>query len=145
MVTMTQTSKLPTIPAPMRRTAPVNVQYPEPHLSFSQLRLFSQCSLAWQLSRQFQPAFVPVALLFGGAFHAAVERYYQARLEGRAADVADLLSAFDAHWQQETEPRKPPVKFNAKAEDATAMRDLAERMLTVFLASMGRISNLSGL
>ena len=53
---------------------------PRPHLSSSQLRTFSDCPLNWYLSRHYTPAFAPSCLVFGSAFHAALEAFYEAHL-----------------------------------------------------------------
>ena len=47
---------------------------PKPHLSYSQIRTYATCSLKWWYSRRYEPESVPSALVFGKAWHAAVER-----------------------------------------------------------------------
>ena len=104
-----------------------------PYRSYSQVKKYAACPLQWRLSREFEPAFVPAGLMFGGGFHAAVETFYRARLAGRAAGRGELLDAYDLHWARETADGNPPVRFTAKLEDAAGMRDLAARMLETFL------------
>ena len=107
-----------------------------PHLSYSQIKRFTNCPLQWRLSREYAPAFIPAALAFGGGFHAAVEAFYRARLAGRIAGIDELPAAYDRHWVRETSGNNPPVRFTAKLEDAAGMRDLATRMFRAFLADV---------
>ena len=107
------------------------------HLSHSQCRTYAGCSLQWFLSRRYPPEFVPANLLFGASFHAAMDAYYQARLEGRDAGLDDLLAAFSTHWAEELAGvhghGSVPVKFSAKDESEDNLRALAERMISAFL------------
>ena len=76
-----------------------------------------------------------MSLVFGGAFHAGVEAFYRARREGREAELAELLKAFNLHWARETVEKKLPVKYTAKIEDEDGARDLAGNMLAAFMAA----------
>ena len=93
--------------------------------------------MQWFLSRRYPPESVPANLVFGASFHAALDAYYQARLEGRDAGLDDLLAAFSTHWAEELAGKhgheSVPVKFSAKDEDEANLRALAERMLSAFL------------
>lgn len=106
------------------------------HISASQLRLYADCPLAWRLFRTQRPEFTPAALVFGSAFHAAAELFYQARLEGQKAQLQDLITAYDLKWSQHRTPqngKQPiPIQFSAKS-DETTLRDTAVRMLECFL------------
>ena len=109
----------------------------EPHLSHSQCRAYAGCSLAWWLSRRYDPEFTASSLVFGASFHAALDAHYQARLEGREAMQEELLAAFSRHWADELAGKHghppAPVKFTGKEEDEAGMRALAARMLAAFL------------
>jgi RecB family exonuclease len=105
-----------------------------PHLSYSQIRAYAGCPLAWKLSRTERPEQVPATLVFGAAFHAAAERFYQSRLEGGKPDLSELLAAYDQAWAERTEAGQPPLRYPAKADNHIALRELGERMLGVFLA-----------
>ncbi len=99
---------------------------PDPqHISASQLKSYSGCPLAWRLSRTHRPEHVSASLVFGTAFHAAAERFYQMRLEGKTATFQDLMEAYDAKWRERTEPGDgtppPPVKYSAKAGSEALM------------------------
>jgi RecB family exonuclease len=108
------------------------------HISASQLRSFSNCPLAWNLSRTHCPEHVSASLVFGSAFHAAAEHFYQMRLEGQSATFQDLMETYDAEWQKRSEAKDgkqpPPVKYSAKATGSEELRETASRMLEAFLA-----------
>lgn len=109
------------------------------HISASQLKSFAACPLAWRLSRTHRPEHVSSSLVFGTAFHAAAERFYQTRLEGKTATLAELMEAYDAKWAERTnsgdgESPPPPVKYSVKAPDPDVLRQTAGRMLEAFLA-----------
>ncbi len=108
------------------------------HISASQLRSYAGCPLAWRLSRTHRPEHVSASLVFGSAFHAAAERFYQMRLEGQSATFADLMEAYDANWQKRSDTgdgKSPsPVKYSAKASGPEELRETADRMLEAFLA-----------
>ncbi len=107
------------------------------HISASQLKSYAGCPLAWRLSRTRRPEHVSASLVFGSAFHAAAERFYQMRLEGKDATFTNLMEAYDAKWQERTDAEDgtppPPVKYSAKA-GPEELRETAGRMLEAFLA-----------
>ncbi len=106
------------------------------HISASQLRSYAGCPLAWRLSRTHRPEHISASLAFGSAFHAAAERFYQMRLEGKTATFQNLMDAYDAKWQEHTDTgdgTPPPVKYSAKA-GPEELRETAGRMLEAFLA-----------
>lgn len=106
-------------------------QTKEPHLSFSQLRTYANCSLLWWFQRRYKPEFVSTSLVFGTAFHFAIQTYYQGRLEARQVDKDRMLRAFDrAFGGQTTE-----VRFG-KNETPASLRALAGRMVDAFLANV---------
>ena len=123
------------IPTQARATRPVPprlhiVPEPTPHLSYSQVRTYSTCSLKWWYSRRFKPAFVPSALVFGKAWHAAVECYYQLALEGRPQNLTTLLDAFFTEYRQE----KQPIQYGKN--DAQPSAEQVTKMLQCFLQSV---------
>ena len=126
---------------PGNRTANVVRATPD-HLSWSQCKAFAACPLQWWLSRRFAPKSVASGLMFGSGFHAAVEAYYRAQLQGEALALPDLLAAFDRHWAGELDGRQGraalPIQWSAKEEDAAGARELAERMLAAFLEERER-------
>ena len=100
------------------------------HLSYSQIRTYATCSLKWWYSRRYEPESVPSALVFGKAWHAAVERYYQLHLEGRPQNLTTLLEAFFSEYRQE----KKPIQYG-KTESAPEENHVAA-MLQAFLATV---------
>jgi RecB family exonuclease len=106
------------------------------HLSYSQLKSYAGCPLAWRLSRTHRPEHVPAALVFGSAFHAAAEKLYQTRLEGRTATHRELMDAYHAAWTRHfdaTDGREPiPIRYSAKS-DLPTLHQTASRMLEAFL------------
>lgn len=119
------------------RTPHETVRQDQPHISASQLRSYSGCPLAWHLSRTRRPEHVSSTLVFGSAFHAAAEYFYQKRLEGKTATFQDLMAAYDAIWDKRENigggKPPPPVKYSAKA-GPTELHQTAARMLEAFLA-----------
>lgn len=122
-------------PTPARATIPKlpdlriipNAQK-QAHLSYSQVRSYATCSLKWWFSRRYEPEFVPAALVFGKAWHAAVERYYQLHLEGHPHTMTTLLEAFFTEYRKEAKP----IQYG-KTDAAPAEEQIAA-MLQAFLA-----------
>jgi RecB family exonuclease len=100
-----------------------------PHLSASQLRTYSNCSLQWFFSRRYAPEFVGAALVFGTAFHAAIEAYYQGQLEGQETTAEELMDVFNRTWKMET----LPISYG---KDEITLFTKAEKMIDAFLATV---------
>ena len=107
------------------------------HISASQIKSYSGCPLAWRLSRTHRPEHVSAALIFGSAFHAAAELFYQKRLEGKSVAFDNLMRVYDSKWLEHDTPKdgkEPlPVKYSAKA-GPVELRQTAIKMLEAFLA-----------
>ena len=103
------------------------------HLSWSAVKsCYSACPrrYSFRYIEQVPEEFIPASLAFGSAFHAAVERLHQRKLEG--ADVPDLneaLDEFEKHWSPNAVSAE--IRFG-KGEDAAVLRDLAARMLAAY-------------
>lgn len=103
------------------------------HLSWSGIQSYSTCPKRFRL-RYLE--IVPeerkaAALLFGGAFHKAVETLYQARLEGRPCPpVPALLAEFERAWTEEAGRAREIVY--SKGEGPLSLQATAERMLAAF-------------
>ncbi len=114
-----------------------NPRQGKPHISASQLRSYSGCPLAWKLSRTHRPEHVSAALIFGSAFHAAAEVFYQRRLEGKTASINDMMQAYDIKWLEQGKPKDGkapiPIKYTAKA-GPVELRQTAVSMVEVFIA-----------
>lgn len=105
------------------------------HVSASQLRTFLICPRrhALQYQRGVPPAFVPQAVAFGSAFHAALGCYFGLIKETGAAPVLDeLASVFRDAWANAADG---PVPIQADDEEGVAdPTDKAVAMLSAFLA-----------
>jgi hypothetical protein len=68
------------------------------------------------------------------------EPFYQGRLEGREPEQAELMAAYDRVWEEALSGHdgKPaaPIRYPARTDNPAAMRELAERMLGVFLVQV---------
>lgn len=101
------------------------------HLSWSSIKTYASCprKFAYRYIEEAAPEFVPAALAFGSAFHAAVDCVHQARIEGQPVpSVESILSRYDEAWKSEVES---DVRF-AKEEDSITLRESAERMLDAY-------------
>ena len=96
------------------------------HISHSQINGYSMCSLKWWLSRRFEALHAPAALVFGVAFHNAMQQLNQAKLEGRDVDLDDLMDAFDKSVAKETKP----IEYGKK-DTAESLRQAAQRMFNL--------------
>ena len=102
------------------------------HLSWSGIKTYQTCPNKFRLRyiEQVPEESKPSSLLFGSAFHAAVERVQEARLQGlEVPTVDDLLSAFNDAFVRESKGNE--IQF-CKEEDDTSLRDLARRMLEAY-------------
>ena len=102
------------------------------HLSFSSIKTYATCprKFAFKYIEVVPEEFKPSSLAFGSAFHTAVERVQEARLQGLNVPALDeILNAFDTAWSNET--LGTDVQF-CKDEDAQSLRELAQRMLAVY-------------
>lgn len=111
------------------------------HLSYSRLRAYQNCSLAFYfryVSKE-QPEFTPAALAFGSAFHRAAEEALVQRMAGAEPTVDALMPIFDASLDESE--AGAPIRWGER-EDRTGAVEQAKRMLTAWLATeqpFGRI------
>lgn len=105
------------------------------YLSWSQITCMQRCpqQFLYRYIEPAEPAFVVQALKFGSCFHAALETFFRARMEGLTPSGEELLAAYCQQWKAD-EPASPPVRFN-DGWDANCLEQLAEAMLTAFLDS----------
>src|ERR1035437_2970369 len=111
---------------------PCSVAVPLDHLSRSGINAYKTCprKFAFRYLENVPEEFKPSSLAFGSAFHTAVERVQEARLQGlNVPPLDDILNAFDTAWSNET--LGTDVQF-FKDEDETSLRDLARRMLEAY-------------
>lgn len=112
-----------TAPPPQPRTEQ------RPHISASQLRGYSDCSLRWFLSRRYKSTFTPAALVFGSGVHAGLQHYYQQQLQGEKATLKEMLVEFDRVWGEE----KLPIRHSKKGETRDSIRLITTAMFEMFI------------
>src|ERR1035437_3837586 len=113
---------------------PCSVAVPLDHLSRSGINAYKTCprKFAFRYLENVPEEFKPSSLAFGSAFHSAVERVQEARLQGlNLPTVDELFATFDAAWSRETKDQD--VQF-CKDEDIGTLCDLALRMLDAYSA-----------
>jgi CRISPR/Cas system-associated exonuclease Cas4 (RecB family) len=108
-----------------------------PHLSVSQLKTFLQCprKYRFQYVDRLEPAFRPIALAFGTAWHHAVGHHLSASTHERPVPVEELRAVFRDSLDVEVLQDGPPVLFDDD-EDLGQCVDLGMRMLDVFLSKV---------
>lgn len=106
------------------------------HVSWSQLSSFRGCPRKWWFSHVegAEPAFLPAALLFGSAFHDAVQAHYRGRLEDDPPPLDELHGVFDAAWDDQVEEAGVPVKCGARDTEGS-LKDRGRAMLDAFMNS----------
>ena len=103
------------------------------HISYSSVKTYQTCprKFAFKYIEGVPEEFKPSSLAFGSAFHSAVERVQEARMQGAGVPALDeILSAFDTAWSNET--LGADVQF-CKEEDAQTVHELAQRMLDAYI------------
>jgi putative RecB family exonuclease len=108
------------------------------HVSYSQLNLMRACprKFAFTYTEQAPRDFVASSLIYGGAVHAALERYYCAKLEGLSLSASQMHDAYRSAWARQLRDAgdRVPVKYN-KEENEEKVHALAQRTFEAFLAS----------
>ena len=105
------------------------------YTSVSQLKTWMLCPRRFELRyvRGVPPAFLPVALAFGTAFHAAAGRFYSGVQSLGAPPTFEVLAqTFRDSWQTQLDGNVPLQAD--EDEDLGAIVDLGVRMLKVFEA-----------
>ncbi|MDA0660786.1 MAG: PD-(D/E)XK nuclease family protein [Planctomycetota bacterium] len=104
------------------------------YLSYSAVRAFQGCPLKYRFRYidGLPEDCVSSSLVFGSAIHAAVEFFFSQQLAGEEEPSLDeLLDVYQQSWRDRSEQE---VRFG-KTETADSLHQLADRMLTAFLAS----------
>jgi putative RecB family exonuclease len=104
------------------------------YLSYSAVRTFQGCPLKYRFRYidGLPEDCVSSSLVFGSAIHAAVEFFFSQQLAGEELpDLDVLLNVYQQSWRDRAEQ---DVRFG-KTETADSLHQLADRMLTAFLAS----------
>lgn len=104
------------------------------YISFSALATYQQCPLKYRFRYVDQLAEESVAanLLFGAAFHKAMERYFRELMSKGVAPTLDtLLGEYEDYWRSQSFKR---TRYK-KAEDRSHHTGVALRMFRTFLNS----------
>src|SRR5450756_1735438 len=103
------------------------------HVSYSSIKTYQTCprKFAYRYLENVPEEFKPSSLAFGSAFHTAVERVQEARMQGLDVPALDeILAAFDTAWSNET--IGADVQY-CKEEDAQTLHELAQPMLDSYI------------
>ena len=105
------------------------------HISVSQVKQYLRCPRQYELSRVrgVEPAFVPVPLVFGTAFHAALAYFYSLLKEtSTPPPLVDLVQVFRDAWAKGT---SGPVPLQGEEDDSDVDHDAkGAAMLAAFHA-----------
>jgi putative RecB family exonuclease len=111
----------------------------ELHISHSQIFTYLSCSLKYQFQyvEQRPQERISLALPFGKAIHAGIERYYRGIMEsGVPAELEDISTLFEETLTLELENTSAPIIFKPEAEDAGSAIALGRSMLKAFHESV---------
>ena len=115
----------------------------ELHVSHSQIFTYLNCSLKYRFMYvEARPQErVSIALGFGSAIHASLERYYRTLKEkGSKEPLGVLLNLFEHHINLEMDRTDIPIVFKKETPDRDAVIDMGNAMLEAFHEEV----NLSG-
>lgn len=102
------------------------------YISVSQLKCYLSCPMKYRLRyvEGVTPAFMPLALAFGTAFHKALGFYYGAVAETRCApELDELVSIFNDAWQ-----KAKSGNIQLQADDETSDTDPSDKAATMLAA-----------
>ena len=109
-----------------------------PYISFSQISSMRSCPKRFQLHYidNVSADFLPASLVYGSAIHAAVETCFHAMMAGLHPSAGDLLHAYRLSWQEQKSAAGNDLSIRyAKDQDESVLGEMADRMITTFLAS----------
>lgn len=112
--------------AELRRTA---------HTSVSQLKTYLQCPRKYffHYIEKAEPAFRPLALSFGQAFHAAAQHHLVHSTPEQAVPNEELHEIFRASLEKATQADGPPLLFEEEEQDLGSVIDAGIRMFDAFV------------
>jgi putative RecB family exonuclease len=110
-----------------------------PHLSVSQLKTFLQCPKKYTLQyiERAEPAFRPIALAFGTAWHETIGAHLLPHVKDQYLSREELRTLFRDVLTEEVSKEGPPVLFEDE-EDLGQTVDLGLRMLDAFILGVPR-------
>jgi putative RecB family exonuclease len=111
-----------------------------PHLSISQLKTFLQCPKKYTLQyiERAEPAFRPIALAFGTAWHETIGAHLLPEVKDQFLSREELQALFRDALTAEANKKGPPVLFDDADEDLGTCIDLGLRMLDEFVLRVPR-------
>jgi hypothetical protein len=111
-----------------------------PHLSVSQLKTFLQCPHKYDLQyiQRAEPAFRPIALAFGTAWHESIGTHLLPQVKDQYLSREELQTLFRDVLTEEVTKRGPPVLFDDTDEDLGTCVDLGLKMLDEFILRVPR-------
>jgi hypothetical protein len=101
------------------------------YTSVSQLKCWLRCPRQFELKyvRGVAPAFTPVALAFGSAFHEALAAYYgELKVTGEALRRDLLLDTFRASWERQV---TGPVPIQPDADEESNLDQLTDKGISM--------------
>jgi len=108
----------------------------KPHTSVSELRCYIQCSRKHYFTyiHRAVPAFRPLALVLGSAWHATIAEHLLRSGHGHHAPVEEVREHLRDGIVRGVEGDDVPVLFEEEEQDIGALVDAAMKMLDIFLA-----------
>ena len=109
-----------------------------PHLSVSQLKTFLQCPRKYflQYVDRVPPAFRPIALPFGSAWHEAIDIWLTSSTVGDEVDRDLVKQTFADRLERDVDADDMPVLFDNDDDNLEKSIALGVRMLDVFLTAV---------
>jgi len=107
----------------------------ELHVSHSQIFTYLNCSLKYRFMyvEARKPERTSIALPFGTAIHASLERYYRTLKEKGSIEPLNVLKElFEHHINREIERTEVPILFKKETPDRDAVIDMGVAMLEAF-------------
>lgn len=111
----------------------------ELHISHSQIFTYLSCSLKYQFQyvEQQPQERISLALPFGKAIHAGIERYYRSIMESGVPEKLDVISSlFEESLVMGLDNSPAPIIFKQEAADAESAINLGKSMLKAFHESV---------
>jgi len=107
----------------------------KPHTSISQLKAFLSCPRKhyFQYVERAVPAFRPLALVLGGAWHETIADHFTRSRREHQVPIEELRAHLRDGIVQGVEGDAVPVLFEEEGQDIGAVVDAALKMLDVFL------------
>jgi hypothetical protein len=108
----------------------------KPHTSVSELKCFIQCARKHALVyvERAVPAFRPLALALGSAWHGTIAEHLVRSSQGHHVPIDEVRDHLRDGIMRGVEGNDVPVLFEAEEQDVGAVVDAATAMLDVFLA-----------